>query len=250
MDLIKYLKNSNCLVIGGHRGQALKNIRENTISAFDTVIGKGIPYIEVDVQLTKDKILVLYHDHDLSIKTALSGMIREYTLDELSENFEICTVEEAIDWAKIHDIGLAFELKLKYPEMKDDKLDLGLGLISILREKNFFRQCFVFAKDLELLKILKEIEARLHIGIIGGDRSNKAVQFMADIKADIYLNFIENLSYALVSKLRASGYLVDGSVINNQYQLDKALALGVNLVESDFPEKIIQLLEASYETSC
>lgn len=243
MDLIKALKESKRLVVGGHRGQLVEGIRENTITAFETVLDKGIPYVEVDVQLTKDRELVLYHDHDLSQKTSLTGMIRDYDLHELRSSFEICTVAEAIDWAKVHDIGLAFELKLKSPEMVADRLSLGLDLVKLLKTKNFVQQCFVFAKDLDLLQMMKKEEADLPLGVICIERPDDPVQFMIDMKADIYLNFLGDLSQDLVTSLQAAGFLVDGSVVNTQNQLDQALSLGVNMVESDFPEQLLRLLE-------
>lgn len=243
MDLIRTLKESPRLVVGGHRGQLVEGIRENTIPAFETVLGKGIPYVEVDVQLTKDRELVLYHDHDLSQKTSLTGMVRDYTLAELRSAFAICTVAEAIDWAKVHDMGLAFELKLKLPEMAEDRLPLGLDLVKILQAKDFVRQCFVFGKDLDLLQSMKTQEPNLSLGVICLDRPTDPVQFMTDRQADIYLNFLGDLPQDLVTALQAAGFLVDGSVVNSRADLELALALGVNMVESDFPEHILDLLE-------
>lgn len=250
MDLIEKLKSADKLVIGGHRGQLLDNIRENTLAAFETVLGKDIPYVEVDVQLTKDGVLVLYHDHDLRQKTSLTGMIRDYTLEELRAHFDICTVAEAIDWAKTNDMGLAFELKLKLPEMIDDRLPLGLGLVEILQAKNFVRQCFVFGKDLELLQLMKIEEKNLPLGLICLEKPENPVRFMADMRADIYLNFLTDLPKDLVADLQAAGYLVDGSVVNSREELEAALSLGVNLIESDFPELLLTFLEEKYETSC
>lgn len=250
MDLIESLKRSSQLVVGGHRGQILEGVRENTLAAFDTVLGKGIPYVEVDVQLTKDGILVLYHDHDLSQKTSITGMVRDYTLAQLQASFDLCTVAEAIDWAKIHDMGLAFELKLRYPEMAEDRLPLGQELVELIQQKNFTRQCFVFGKDLDLLRLMKAQEPALPLGVICQERPEQPAQFMADLGADIYLNFLSDLTPALVADLQEAGYLVDGSVVNSRADLELALDLGVNLIESDYPETILNLLEESHETSC
>lgn len=250
MDLIEKLKSADKLVIGGHRGQLLDNIRENTLAAFETVLGKDIPYVEVDVQLTKDGVLVLYHDHDLRQKTSLTGMIRDHTLEELRAHFDICTVAEAIDWAKTNDMGLAFELKLKLPEMIDDRLPLGLGLVKLLQTKDFVRQCFVFGKDLDLLRTMKAKEPQLPIGVISIDRPNNPVQLMTELDATIYLNFLTDLPKDLVADLQAAGYLVDGSVVNSREELEAALSLGVNLIESDFPALLLTFLEEKNETSC
>ena len=78
------------LVIGGHRGHK-SEIRENTIANFEQIKKMDISYIEIDVQLTKDEQAVIYHDFDLSLKTSLKGMIRDHTLQQLRQSFEICT---------------------------------------------------------------------------------------------------------------------------------------------------------------
>lgn len=46
MNLIKTVGEITQLIVGGHRGQLVKGIRENTIPAFETILGKNIPYIE------------------------------------------------------------------------------------------------------------------------------------------------------------------------------------------------------------
>ena len=104
--------NRTKLVIGGHRGHK-SDVRENTIANFEQIKGLGISYIEIDVQLTKDEQAVIYHDFDLSLKTSLEGMVRDYTLQQLRQSFEICTLEEAVVWCKENKMGLALEIKMQ-----------------------------------------------------------------------------------------------------------------------------------------
>jgi glycerophosphoryl diester phosphodiesterase len=47
-----------------HRG-AMDEAPENTRSAFDAALAHKIDGLELDVQMTRDSALVLYHDHDL-----------------------------------------------------------------------------------------------------------------------------------------------------------------------------------------
>ena len=46
------------------------------------------------------------------------------------------------------------------------------------------------------------------------------------------------MSKPLVQKLHAAGYLVDGSVVNTEKAYRQAVFLGVDMIESDYPEKI------------
>ena len=51
----------------------------------------------------------------------------------------------------------------------------------------------------------------------------------------------DSLCPDLVAQLHRAGYLVDGSVINSEGRLRQALALGVDLIESDHPEEMLPL---------
>ncbi len=61
-----------------------EKIPENSIKAFQVALSKNIP-IELDVQLTKDNILVVFHDDTLERMTNEEGSIKDKTYQELQE---------------------------------------------------------------------------------------------------------------------------------------------------------------------
>jgi len=61
----KEIASKNRLVIWGHRGYPAKNT-ENTLPSFKEAIAYGVDGIELDVQWSLDKKLVVFHDFDLS----------------------------------------------------------------------------------------------------------------------------------------------------------------------------------------
>lgn len=70
MTFLEQLKadHGRKLMIGGHRGH-LSEVRENTIENYKQILGSGISHIEIDIQLTKDDVAVIYHDYELSERT-------------------------------------------------------------------------------------------------------------------------------------------------------------------------------------
>ena len=62
----------------------------------------------------------------------------------------------------------------------------------------------------------------------------------------MYLNFVDQLSRELVEQLHKEGFLVGGSVVNTEEALKIAVELGVDLIESDDPERILGLSEEWY----
>jgi len=68
---------------------------ENTYSSFDLAISKGFKIFELDVQLTKDKIPIIFHDYDLN---------RICNLDLLVKNTEY-------EFLSLLDVGSWFDKK-------------------------------------------------------------------------------------------------------------------------------------------
>ncbi len=65
-----------------HRGLHGPDCPENSLAAFERACAAGCG-IELDVQMTKDEHLVVFHDDDAARMTGESGLIREMTLSEL-----------------------------------------------------------------------------------------------------------------------------------------------------------------------
>lgn len=65
-----------------HRGLWGDEIVENTMEAFVMAVEHGFN-IELDVQLTKDKQLVVFHDDNLKRKIGIDKRLDEFTYDEL-----------------------------------------------------------------------------------------------------------------------------------------------------------------------
>src|SRR5699024_12833957 len=66
-----------------HRG-SLTEAPENTISAIKKALEHGAKGIELDVQLTKDKELVIIHAHKFNrISPGVPGTVNDYTLEEI-----------------------------------------------------------------------------------------------------------------------------------------------------------------------
>ncbi|MBA3500938.1 MAG: glycerophosphodiester phosphodiesterase [Myxococcota bacterium] len=70
-------------IVVGHRGVPARH-QENTLAGFRHAISLGIPAVELDVQLTKDRRAVVLHDDDLRRLTGDSRRIFDLTWDQAS----------------------------------------------------------------------------------------------------------------------------------------------------------------------
>ena len=67
-----------------HRG-ASGYAPENTFAAFDLAAEMNADMIELDVQLTKDRQIVVIHDDRVDRTTNGSGFVKDFTLEELQK---------------------------------------------------------------------------------------------------------------------------------------------------------------------
>ena len=61
---------------------------ENTLPSFDLAIKKGFNIFELDIQLTKDKVPIVFHDYDLNRICGLNLKINEIEFNSI-EDFDV-----------------------------------------------------------------------------------------------------------------------------------------------------------------
>lgn len=103
----------------GHRGcRDIGNIPENTMKAFQYAVDQGAQGIECDVRLTKDNVLVVFHDDEVERLLEGSGSVSETTWDSLKKmSFKmdaevyVPTAREVVDFARKNKKKLLIEVK-------------------------------------------------------------------------------------------------------------------------------------------
>ncbi|KEQ17290.1 glycerophosphodiester phosphodiesterase [Endozoicomonas numazuensis] len=132
-------------MLTAHRGIPSK-APENTLSGIRLAAQLGARWVELDTQLSKDRIPVIMHDESLDRTTNGTGLLREKTLDQLrmldtgewykadysGELFPI--LEEALEECKRLNLTLNLELKL-YPG--SDPEALAERVIELIQETEF-----------------------------------------------------------------------------------------------------------------
>lgn len=109
-----------------------QKIPENSLKAFQKAVDKKIP-IELDVQLTKDDVLVVFHDDDLLRMTGHDGILQKKTYEEI-KNYSLLDTKEKIPmFSKVLDLV-------------DDKVFLD---IEVKGTKRIKKTCDVLLKLLE-----------------------------------------------------------------------------------------------------
>jgi glycerophosphoryl diester phosphodiesterase len=181
-----YKKN---FLIFGHRG-ANSITPENTMKAFKKAIELKADFIEFDVQITRDKELVITHDLDIERITGEKKNVKDMTLKELKskdfgEGEKIPTLRELIKETKCK-INLNCEIIVE---------GIANKVLEILKEFNVIKTTIVSSfKHNELLKFQK-LEPKLKLASL--EPTNYQSEYEWNIRKDMIEFCITHNLYAI-----------------------------------------------------
>ena len=75
-------RDGSAVLVAAHRGD-WRGFPENSLPAIESAIEMGVDIVELDVQRTKDSVLILMHDSRLDRTTTGKGPVSEWTLDSI-----------------------------------------------------------------------------------------------------------------------------------------------------------------------
>ena len=135
VEEIRNPKSKNVLVVC-HRGD-WRNFPENSIPAIESVIDMRADIVELDIQLTKDSVLVLMHDGTIDRCTTGKGRISEMTYEEIQKHY-LKTAH-----------GTRCSLDLKVPTLRE-ALEVCKDRIVINIDKGYNHYALVLAMAAEM----------------------------------------------------------------------------------------------------
>ena len=168
----------NRIVCMGHGGMGIGyTYPMNTFESIQNCLLLGMDGCEIDVQLTKDNVLVAYHDSDLESSTTIKGMINDLTWEEIKGakyqktlylNYAICSLDDLFDnLESIHSFKFTFDCKLYCSSGKDNSYyDAYItALISLLEKYQMEDNVYIESQDTVFLKKVKALKPDLKLFI-------------------------------------------------------------------------------------
>lgn len=227
-------KVSNVLVMA-HRGSRVECV-ENTKEAFLKAMNDGIKYIELDVTLTKDNEVVIFHDLDLNRLAGIDKLLIDMTLDEL-KNVVVFNEEKSFfghiitlkDLVKILNEDMILNVEIK-PPLGSEVL-LADKTEEILKE--YPRHTVSSLKKDSIFEV-KKINPKRKTGYI------MAVNFECydDIcYADFFSIEDSIVTKGGVEKIHSYGKKVYVWTVNDMMSVDVLCSSGVDGIITNYPKK-------------
>jgi glycerophosphoryl diester phosphodiesterase len=251
----KYNKSdSDNFTVIAHRG-ASAYYPENTIESFQAAIAMGADMVELDVQLSRNGEVVVFHDEKLSRCTNGKGKISDYTLVELKkldagrwfgkeyQGAKIPTLEEVVSLCR-DKIAVNIEIKT---EAVSENIRNGIEEKSLnIVEIGGMREHVVFSSyDPRAIRHLKEIDRTVAAavdvaaavlfekGYYGSKFPSEIIELLG---ADAFNCSKNELSKKWLMNLKLNNIPVNIYTVNDKKNMRRFLELGVSGIFTNKPD--------------
>lgn len=231
-----------------HRG-ASAYAPENTMVAFKKALEMGADGIELDLQETKDKKIVIFHDEIIDKKSNGKGRIKDYTFEELynldfgswfSNEYKGEHIVLFEDFAKEFlkkDLVFAIELK-----------DIGYEqeVLNIIKEYSNINNIYITSFKYEVLNNIRKIDKNIKISWLIKEKINKEnINKLLKINANQICPKATKVTSKNIALANASGIGVRLWGVKDEEIMGKVYTLNTEGMTVDFPDKLNKLMNIS-----
>jgi glycerophosphoryl diester phosphodiesterase len=227
-----------------HRGGA-SDVPENTMPAFEYAVNLGYRYVETDVQVTNDGVLVAFHDNDLRRTCGRAGRISDLPWSEVS----------TARVAGAAPIPLLEDLLGTWPELRvniDCKSDAAVGaLVAALRRTDSMARVLLGSfSDSRLRRLRGELGAEVCTSLgprgvaelkFGRPRPGRVAAMAAQVPVRQGPLVVTNQRF--VEKAHRLGIAVHVWTIDEPAEINRLLDLGVDGIMTDRPEVLKRVFQ-------
>ncbi|PEZ02706.1 hypothetical protein CN326_19315 [Bacillus sp. AFS018417] len=238
-------------LIFGHRGAA-GTYPENTMVSFQAAEQFGADGIELDVQFTKDRKIVVIHDETVNRTTNGKGAVRNYLYEDLRsldasytfyDKVGVCRIpllEDVLEWLETNNLFLNIELKnnkVPYRGLEEEVITLvrkyNMEERIILSSFNHYsmKKCHMMAPDIETAILYKEglHSPWAYVKKMGASAIHPNYRYISD---------------GIIELTMINGVAVRLYTINDEEVMRKFLRMNVTAIITDYPERVKKLLQS------
>ena len=235
-------------LIWGHRG-ASGHAPENTLPAFKMAADMGADGVELDIQQTKDGVIVVCHDETIDRTSSGADWLKDFTFEELRrldfsngnaayEDVKIPTMEEV--FYLLAPTGLTINIELKtgiifYENIEEKILDLT-------KKMGWEDRVIYSSFNHYSVRKIKELDPGAKVGLLYGDGPIDMPGYGRRLGADALHPAFYNLQYPdYMEDCRRYGLDVNVWTVNSTADLMQCREYGVNAVITNYPDKALKL---------
>ena len=243
-------------VIWAHRGMSLQ-YPENTLEAFRAAaeLGPALGGIETDVQLSKDGVVMIFHDETLDRVTDTKGNLRDFTFEELRRvkimrhdgTFtQIPTLEEVLALLKPYceKNGLRLNLELKTSVYRYEGIEKKT--LEIVRKYGMEKYVLYSSFLMDSIRQIKELNPKAETAMLATYLTD-CIRGADQAHADSLHPWIYGLNVPVPERYRGQGHevrawggmeplYVENTMQVTEKHMDEAVLNGITDIITNVPE--------------
>lgn len=235
----KFVAKGKNVKIIAHRGSS-KRAPENTVSAILLASEDKADYAELDVQETKDGVVVVMHDKNLKRVAGIDKNVFEMDYRDMQQlNVQSIDLdkfkEEKIP--TLDQVMKASKGKIKLDiEIKDYENDTELvkKVVQAVESNNLVADCLICSFDYSALVKVKKLNPKIRTGYL--TTLNKEDKLNLEY-ADYYSIYYPKVNKTIVERLHGNNKKVHVWTVNNVNDYKKLIEMGVDDIITDYPDK-------------
>ena len=249
---LRVRKNGRPLLVG-HRG-TLATAPENTMPAFEAALAGGADILELDVQLTADRQVIVFHDLSLELKTPLSGLLTAHTAEFLRSldvgsyfdarfaGTKMPFLDEVLAWAKGR---IPLMIELKHGPVFEPALDEAV--VALVSDYGLADDVVLIASDQFALQRVKRLNPHIATSFIFSSRLLNPLSMVAGLEVDALSPRSDLLTREEVDLIHAAGYACSPGGFWWDYP--QFIAWGVDTISSNNPAAVrwSEIMPADYK---
>jgi glycerophosphoryl diester phosphodiesterase len=260
---VYFTSKLNKFEIQGHRGADGKYLG-NTITAFDYAMNINVDTLEMDLNMTKDKNIVIYHDRNIDTEICKNGLsvltIKEMKLSEIqtynckriqdTSSEKIPTLIELLEFINNSNYPNKNTIKFNVEIKSEKNLDTNLEvvefanfLINILNEYNIKDRTTIQSFDDRALIAVKNIDSSIKLSLLIEDPNINMIKLAKQIDVDIISPHYVLLDKELVREIHNNGFKVLPWTVNSTEHLQKMIDMNVDGIITDYPKEMMDYID-------
>ena len=257
--------------IQGHRG-ARGLMPENSLPAFTEALRLRVPTLELDLQVTRDRELVVYHDPRLNAKLCVrddgrqlpSVAIETLLYDELADvdcgravnprfpeqqivpGTRIPRLDDVLRLARNADYPVRLSIEMKWPKRNDGLTvdEFARRLMALVHRYGLGKRTIVQSFHAPALRAVNKIDPSVARAILVR-RPEDYAHAVKESRATILSPRYDGLRKADVERFQGSRIPVIPWTVNGIADMCRLIAWGVNGLITDYPDRALELLRTN-----
>lgn len=235
--------------IWAHRG-ASGYAPENTLEAFRMAAEMGADGVELDVQFTKDRQLVVIHDETINRVSNGQGKVADYTLEQLRKfccnrthpeykEAVIPTLAEVLDLLKPTDMTINIELKtgVTFYEGIEDRV------LRLVEEKGMENRVIYSSFNHASVMRIKKIKPEAEAGFLYADGTLDMPEYAKKHGIEALHPSLYNMQYPeLIKECRENGVRLHVWTVNAKADMKRMADAGVDAIITNYPDVAYEVI--------